>query len=65
MSSVFEVKRKSDQEAVVTFPPDLKVGANIDADKLLIALIRFPGKHETKGPRVEGDCCGHNGCCVH
>ena len=60
----FEVKRKSDSEAVVKFPAGLKVGKNIDSDKLLIALLKYSPSTEVEGQSA--GCCGHgdNSCCV-
>ena len=61
----FEVKRKSDSEAVVLFPTGLKVGEKIDADKLLIALLKYsPTPKQVEG-QSQG-CCGHgaDSCCV-
>jgi hypothetical protein len=60
----YEVKRKSDTEAVVKFPSGIKVGKNIAADKLLIALLKAPPASEVQGQCGDLACCGDNGCCV-
>jgi hypothetical protein len=62
----FEVQRVSDAEAVVKFPSWLGVGQNIDADKLLVALMKYHSDGSaTSGRESVKGCCGHNGCCVH
>jgi hypothetical protein len=56
----FVVKRKSDTEAVVMFPSGIKVGKNIDADKLLIALLKHSHQAEVQGQCMLNE--GGSGC---
>ena len=60
----FEVKKKSDRQAVVTFPPGMMVGKEINADALVLALLKYAPASEVEGQGVS--CCGDGSgaCCV-